>query len=201
MASCAAMLIRGALLTCLLITTVAAGCGGSDGGQSSAQRATAGGDTAAGTTAGGATATAAQGGTVSLQRIASVSNPTAMASPPGDTHRLFVTEQGGRIRVVRDDQVLDRAFLDISREVLSGGEQGLLGIAFAPDYATSGLFYVHYTNRSGDTRLVEYRRSSGSEDVADRGSARVVLRQKQPQPNHNGGQLAFGPDKLLYMPR
>jgi len=99
---------------------------------------------------------------------------------------------------VRDGRVLRAPFLDISPQVVSGGEQGLLGLAFSPDYARSGRFYVDFTDRNGDTRVVEYRRGA-SADRADPRSARQVLFQRQPEPNHNGGQLAFGPDGLLYV--
>jgi glucose/arabinose dehydrogenase len=151
------------------------------------------------TTGDGATSTQTERGRLSLEPIGRFTSPLTLTSPPGDTARQFVVEQGGRIRVVRDGEVLDRPFLDVSREITSGGEQGLLGLAFAPDYATSRRFYVHYTNRSGDTRLVEYRADPDDPDRADPGSARVLLRQDQPEANHNGGQLAFGPDGLLYM--
>jgi glucose/arabinose dehydrogenase len=92
---------------------------------------------------------------------------------------------------------LDTPFLDIRNQVTSGGEQGLLGLAFAPDYARSGLFYVYFTGRDGREHLVEYRRRSA--DGADPGSARTVFVHDDPEPNHNGGQLAFGPDGLLYV--
>ena len=81
----------------------------------------------------------------------------------------------------------------------SGGEQGLLSVAFAPDYASSGKFYVYYTDKAGDERIVEYRRSSSSADVANAGSARELLKIDDSEANHNGGQLEFGPDKLLYI--
>ena len=133
-----------------------------------------------------------------LTRIGTFASPVYVAQPPGERRRLFVVEQGGRIRVVRGGRVLGTPFLDISSRVVSGGEQGLLGLAFAPDYATSGRFYVNYTDRNGDTRIVEYRRGS-SPDRADAGSARQLIFQDQPESNHNGGQLAFGPDGLLYI--
>lgn len=135
---------------------------------------------------------------VKLTRIGTFSAPTYVAQAPGDVHRLFVVEQAGRIRVVRDGRVLGAPFLDIRRLVVSGGEQGLLSMAFAPDYATSGRFYVDYTDVNGNTRVVAYRRSR-SADRADPRSARLVLFQRQPQPNHNGGQLQFGPDGFLYI--
>ncbi len=143
-------------------------------------------------------ATAARSSAVKLTKIGSFSSPDYVAQPPGDTRRLFVLEQGGKIRVVRDGHVLRAPFLDLTSKVVSGGEQGLLGLAFAPDYASSGRFYVDYTDRSGNTRIVEYRRGS-SADRADPRSARQLLFQDQPEANHNGGQLAFGPDGLLYI--
>jgi glucose/arabinose dehydrogenase len=98
---------------------------------------------------------------------------------------------------MRGGKVLRTPFLDITSLVTSGGEQGLLGLAFAPDYASSGLFYVYYTTKDGNQRVVEYRRRSA--DVADPGSARQVLLMPDQESNHNGGMLLFGPDKLLYI--
>jgi glucose/arabinose dehydrogenase len=135
---------------------------------------------------------------VKLTRIGTFSAPVYVAQPRGERRRMFVVEQTGRIRVVRDGRVLGAPFLDLSSKVVAGGEQGLLGLAFAPDYATSGRFYVDYTDRNGDTRIVEYRRGT-SPDRADPDSARQLIFQDQPESNHNGGQLAFGPDGLLYV--
>jgi glucose/arabinose dehydrogenase len=132
-----------------------------------------------------------------LTKIGTFDAPVYLTQAPGDRHRLFVVEQAGRIRVVRDGRVLRAPFLDIRSRVVSGGEQGLLSMAFAPDYATSGRFYVDYTDLHGDTRVVEYRR--GSADRANPRSARLVLFQRQPQANHNGGLVLFGPDGLLYI--
>ncbi len=120
-----------------------------------------------------------------------------MTAPPGDKRRLFVVEQTGRIRLLKRGKLKSRPFLDLSSQVSCCGERGLLSMAFAPDYATSKLFYVDYTNRQGDTRVVEYRAASA--DRADPSSARVVLAVDQPEPNHNGGLLVFGPDKLMYV--
>lgn len=133
-----------------------------------------------------------------LTRIGSFDQPLYVTQAPGDRRRLFVVEQGGRIRVVRDGRTLARPFLDITGRVRSGGEQGLLSVAFAPDYAASGRFYVDYTDRAGNTQVVEYRRGA-SADVADPRSARRVLSQRQPESNHNGGLLLFGPDGRLYV--
>ena len=145
-------------------------------------------------------ATGAQGpGPLKLTKVGDFASPLFVTAPPGDRQRVFVVEQGGRIRVIRGGRRLRRPFLDVSAQIVSGGEQGLLGLAFAPDYARSRRFYVNFTNRSGDTRIVEYRARRSNPSVADPRSARVVLRQDQPEPNHNGGMLAFGPDRLLYV--
>jgi hypothetical protein len=118
--------------------------------------------------------------------------PLFLTSPPGDS-RLFVVEQGGLIRIVGGG-----TFLDVSALASDGGERGLLGLAFHPDYVTNGLFYVNYTDNSGDTRVVEYTRSSDPAR-ADATSAQVLLTVDQPASNHNGGWMGFGPDGLLYI--
>jgi glucose/arabinose dehydrogenase len=164
-----------------LVVVAFTACGSAPAGEAQTQPVTA--------------AAAARG--VKLTRIGTFVGPTYVAAAPGDPRRLFVVEQPGRIRVLRDGHVLRTPFLDIRAQVRSGGEQGLLGLAFAPDYATSGVVYVDYTDVNGDTRVVAYRRASA--ERADPRSARLVLFQRQPQPNHNGGQLAFGPDGLLYI--
>jgi glucose/arabinose dehydrogenase len=136
-------------------------------------------------------------GAVRLQKVGSFDAPVYVTAPPGDESRLFVVEKGGEVRVMKGGKTLDRPFLDVSDKVTTGSEQGLFSLAFAPDYASSGLFYVDYTDGNGDTQVVEYKRASA--DVADPGTARTVLSQKQPEPNHNGGLLLFGPDKQLYV--
>lgn len=118
--------------------------------------------------------------------------------------RLFVLEQAGRIRIVENGQVLTQPFLDITDRVgASASEQGLLGLAFHPDYATlgaanEGVFFVNYTDKNGTTRIVRYSVSNDDPNVADPASEIVYLSQEQPYPNHNGGSLAFGPDGYLY---
>ncbi len=134
---------------------------------------------------------------VRLTRIGTFDQPLYLDAPPGDASRLFVVERPGRIRIVRRGRVLRRPFLDIADRVSLGGERGLLSMAFAPDYARSGLFYVDYTDRSGNTNVVEYRRSRDLDRASPR-SRRLVLFQRQPEPNHNGGLIVFGPDGLLY---
>jgi glucose/arabinose dehydrogenase len=184
------------LLACALLALAVPGCGEEGGDRAEASRT----ETQAierETGGAGPAATGAQSGRVRLRRIGRFAGPLYVTAPPEDRRRVFVVEQGGRIRVVRGGRVLGRPFLDISRRIVSGGEQGLLGLAFAPDYATSRRFYVNYTDRAGDTRIVEFRASS--DDRADAGSARLLIRQDQPEANHNGGQLAFGPDRMLYI--
>jgi glucose/arabinose dehydrogenase len=138
-------------------------------------------------------------GGVRLEKLGDFDLPLYVTQPPGDPHHLFVVEQTGRVPVLTDGTREGRPFLDLSDEVSCCGEQGLLSIAFAPDYRRSGLVYADYTDRAGDTRVVEYRRSSSDPLTVDPGSARVVLRVDQPFPNHNGGLLMFGPDRLLYV--
>lgn len=136
---------------------------------------------------------------VKLSTIGRFSSPVLATVAPGDASRLFVVEQAGTIRVVRAGRTLPKPFLDISRQVGCCYERGLLGLAFAPDYRSTGRFYVDYTNTDGDSRIVEYRRSATDADRADPATARTVLAQQQPQSNHNGGHIVFGPDGLLYI--
>ena len=123
--------------------------------------------------------------------------PVDLASPPGDP-RLFVVEKGGRVRILRNGAVGSTPFLDLSGRVSTGSEQGLLGIAFDPAYATTGRFVVNYTDVNGDTRISAFH-VSADPDLADASSEAVLLPVSQPFANHNGGQLAFGPDGHLYI--
>lgn len=128
-----------------------------------------------------------------------LSQPVAFATAPGDG-RLFIAERTGRIRVVEGTTLRSSPFLDLSGVVGAGGsEQGLLGLAFDPDFATTRYFWVSYTDTQGDTRVVRYRRSLNNPAVADPASGTVVLAVDQPFANHNGGQIAFGPDGLLFV--
>jgi len=136
---------------------------------------------------------------VRLTEIGRFDAPVYVTQAPGGPE-LYVVEQGGAIRAIgKDGRVLSQPFLDISGDVTNAGEQGLLSVAFPPDYAKSGLFYVYFTDRSGDERLVEYRRSAQDPLRADPQSARLVLRFDDPFPNHNGGLALFGPDGYLYL--
>ncbi len=138
--------------------------------------------------------------TIRLERVVSgLRTPTGIASAHDGSGRLFITEKAGTVRIVRGGELLPQAFLDIRNLVGSGGsEQGLLGLAFHPRYATTGVFFVNYTDRNGDTVVARYRASADPER-ADPASATVVLAVKQPAANHNGGHLAFGPDGKLYI--
>jgi glucose/arabinose dehydrogenase len=135
---------------------------------------------------------------VKLKKVGSFASPIFVTAPRGDTHRLFVVERAGRIRVVKDGKKLARPFLDISSVVRTDSERGLLSMAFAPDYAKSGRFYIYFTDKTGDIRIQEYRQSSNP-DLASRSSARNLLRIAHREfSNHDGGQLQFGPDNYLY---
>ena len=126
--------------------------------------------------------------------------PVDIVAAPGDATRLFVVEQGGRIRILRNGAFAGTAFLDIAPLIATGGERGLLGLAFHPRYATNGRFFVDYT-RAGDgaTVIAAFTVTSGSADRADPASAQVLLTIAQPFENHNGGGLRFGPDGFLYI--
>jgi glucose/arabinose dehydrogenase len=143
---------------------------------------------------------AAEPGQVSglrLRRVGTFSEPTYVTAPPGDRSRLFVVEQGGTIRVVHRGRRIARPYLNIEGRVQSGGEQGLLSMAFAPNYRKSRRFYVYFTDNGGDIQVVEFR---GRGNRARKGSARRILSVEHSQfGNHNGGQLQFGPDGHLYI--
>ncbi len=126
-----------------------------------------------------------------------LSFPVFVDAPAGDD-RLFVATKDGQVHIITDGATLVEPFLDVSEQTNNEGEQGLLGLAFHPDYATNGLFYVHYSDRHGDTKIFEYRVSSNP-DLADPETARLLLVVTQPAGNHNGGMLAFGPDGYLYI--
>jgi glucose/arabinose dehydrogenase len=171
---------RFSVLPLLATFVVVSACGGSKGDAS--------------TPVGGTPAQSSRA--LHLVRIGSFDSPVFVTAPPGDTRRLMVVEQGGRIRVMRGGRLLSRPFLDISSRVVSGGEQGLLSMAFARDYATSHRFWVYFTNRNGDEEIDTFH--APSRDLADAGSVTRVLLQSDSESNHNGGQLQMGPDGYLY---
>ncbi len=139
-------------------------------------------------------------GTAVLSKIGAFERPVLVTAPPGDTRRIFVVEQRGTVQIVRDGEPLPAPFLDIRDKVKLLSEPGLLSIAFAPDYATSGRFYVFYntTAGNGDIRISEFRRHATDPDLAEPYSERVLLTIPKPWENHNGGMLQFGPDGFLY---
>jgi glucose/arabinose dehydrogenase len=134
---------------------------------------------------------------VRLAEIAQASSPVHLTAPASDP-RIFVVEQAGRIRILSGGQFAAEPFLELRDRVRSGGERGLLSLAFHPDYASNGFLYVNYTDAEGDTRIDRFT-VSGDPDVVDVASRLPILEVPQPFPNHNGGQLAFGPDGMLYI--
>ncbi|MGH7724942.1 MAG: PQQ-dependent sugar dehydrogenase [Candidatus Eiseniibacteriota bacterium] len=141
--------------------------------------------------------------TLTTVRIASgLSRPVFVGSPPGDP-RIFIVEQRGsdqrgRIKIYKNGAILPTPFLTTA-PLATGNEQGLLGLAFAPDYATSGNFYINYTDAIGRTRIVRHTASTANPDSANP-VGELLLSISQPFPNHNGGYLGFGPDGYLYIP-
>jgi glucose/arabinose dehydrogenase len=138
-----------------------------------------------------------------LVQVGDFKAPTFVTAPPLDTSHVYVVERAGTIRSLRDGVTQATPFLDITGLVSpTDGERGLLSMAFAPDYATSGRFYVYYTARTphlGDIQIDEFQRSASNPEVADPASRRPILTiEHSSQNNHNGGQLAFGPDGMLY---
>jgi glucose/arabinose dehydrogenase len=139
--------------------------------------------------------------TLALQEVTgNLDAPVFLTAPPGDPDRLFVVEKNGVIRIIRNNAILTTPFLDITSKTTKGSEQGLLGLAFHPDYASNGFFFVSYTAPGGGDAghsVVARYQVSANPDVA--GTAEVVvLTVDQPFSNHNGGMIAFGPDGYLY---
>lgn len=136
------------------------------------------------------------------ERVASgLTAPLLVKSPDGDPDRIFIVQQGGLIRIAdrNGGGVYPDPFLDVSGIIRSGGERGLLGLAFHPDYWTNGYFYINYTDTNGATNVARYSVSADDPDVADPASGKVLLTIAQPFSNHNGGNVVFGPDGFLYI--
>ena len=145
-------------------------------------------------------ASAVAGATVAAEiAVQGLSNPVDVANAGDGSGRLFVVEQAGVIRIVRDGAILGQPFLDIHERIASGGERGLLGLAFHPDYPTDPRFFVDYTDVNGDTVVASYVVDPAAPDRADPASETILLKVTQPFANHNGGAVVFGPDGMLYI--
>jgi glucose/arabinose dehydrogenase len=192
-------MVGGRLFVVLAFLLLSACSGDSDGPEGTPQPTSSGAEeTTAPSTDAGETDDAGppgRGGPLEIREFVSgLEAPVHATAAPGEPDRLYVVEQIGRIRIVENGQLLPEPFLDLVGEIAYGGEQGLLSMAFHPEYETNRLFYVNFTGPQGDTRVREYR-ADGPQPVA----TRVVLIVSQPYENHNGGQLVFGPDGLLYV--
>jgi glucose/arabinose dehydrogenase len=135
---------------------------------------------------------------IALAVVASGLDRPLYATAPAGDRRLFIVEQAGVVRIVRDGKLLPTPYLDLRDRVRSGGERGLLSIAFHPRYATNGFVFVNYTDHEGDTRVVRFT-VSADPDRADPATAKFILHVAQPYANHNGGHVLFGPDSMLYI--
>ncbi|MDP7062163.1 MAG: PQQ-dependent sugar dehydrogenase [Planctomycetota bacterium] len=127
-----------------------------------------------------------------------LSQPLLVTHAPGDTDRIFIVEQRGTVRVVKNGTMLGTYFLDVQALNSSGGERGLLGMAFHPDYDNNGWVFVNYTNNGGSTVVARYT-VSANPDVVNSNSAQIIMTISQPYSNHNGGDIRFGPDGYLYI--
>jgi glucose/arabinose dehydrogenase len=193
---------RGAAAALLALALLLAACSGGDGDQQAAPTTLPPTTTTPPTTEDGAGSTTTFGPAASsaqfrrarvrLVQVAELQQPVAMAVRPGD-RAVYVAEQTGAVRALRGGKVDPTPVVDISDQVTAGGEQGLLGLAFSPD---GRFLYLNYTDTAGDSRIAELTMRGRQ---ADPGSLRQLLRVEDPYANHNGGQLAFGPDRLLYI--
>jgi glucose/arabinose dehydrogenase len=139
-------------------------------------------------------------GRVALRRIhRRLSRPVLVTHAPGDASRLFIVEKTGTIRISRGGVLAREPFLDIASQVSGASEQGLLGLAFHPKFSSNRRLYINFTNRRGDTRVVEYRVDADRPDRVDTSTARELVAVDQPYTNHNGGHLVFGPDGKLWV--
>jgi glucose/arabinose dehydrogenase len=183
------MRLRRALVLSVLGTAVLAGCG--DSGEDEATTAVESVPTA--TAPGDA---GSVGADLTLRKIGDFDQPLYVTQPPG-ADDLYVVEKPGRIRIVRGGKTVGTPALDITDEVSDSGEQGLLSLAFAPDFESSRLLYIYFTGNDQDQHVVELR--ARDDGTFDPGSRREVLRMEDFAPNHNGGLLLFGPDRQLYI--
>jgi glucose/arabinose dehydrogenase len=125
--------------------------------------------------------------------------PVHLTAPPSGEDRLFVVEQAGTIRIIHNGKILPKPFLDIRDRVQSGGERGLLSLAFHPNYSLNRRFFVYYTERTGDLIIAEYRAGDDRNQADPSTERRLLAIEHRKYANHNGGQLAFGPDHFLYI--
>jgi glucose/arabinose dehydrogenase len=182
-------------LTLVIVLTTLAACSGDDDVDTTATQTPTTTTTAAPTTSAPSSTTASEpdlaAARITLTEVAhDLASPVALATRANDD-RLYIVEQGGRVRIVEDGTTVEEPVLEV--EVSGGNEQGLLGVVFSPDGAN---LYVDYTDPEGNTRVVEYAMDG---DVADTASRRELLFVEDPYPNHNGGELTFGPDGMLYI--
>jgi glucose/arabinose dehydrogenase len=185
---------RHLLVPVLAVITVAATACGSDG--SRAKEPSSRSSSTSASTAGPTSTTATPDphrARFTLTKIADVASPTAMAARPG-SDTLYVTEQVGRVRAIRNGALEPNPVIDLRDTIASGGERGLLGLAFSPDGQT---LFVDYTNKNGDTRVDAY--PMNADGTANRGARRELVAIAQPQPNHNGGNIVTGPDGMLWI--
>ena len=131
--------------------------------------------------------------------IEGVSQPVFVTHAGDNSDRLFVVEQGGTVQIIENGELLDTPFIDVSDRISTGSERGLLSMAFSPEYATNGEFYLNYTDENGDTVVARYQVRDNNPNRANRSSEEVILTVNQDFSNHNGGQLAFGDDGYLYI--
>jgi glucose/arabinose dehydrogenase len=186
------------MLTVGLVLSTLAGCSSGDDGDDRAEPSDARTGDEVATTGEESRPSGAQRRPVRLLRLGTFDQPTFLTAPRGDRRR-FVVQRDGQISIVRGRRKLGTPFLDISDRVAPPeGESGMLSMAFAPDYAESGRFYVYYTDNSGFLQIDQFRRSEGDPNRAEPGSRRSVMRVRHPRFNHKGGQLQFGPDGYLY---
>jgi glucose/arabinose dehydrogenase len=136
--------------------------------------------------------------TLGVEEVASGLDQPVYVTAPATDPRLFIVEQPGRIRIVENGKLLDKPFLDIVNKVGSGGERGLLSVAFHPQYRSNGFLFVNYTDKKGDTQIERYA-VSADKNAADPRTGKLILAIDQPYSNHNGGLNLFGPDGMLYI--
>ncbi len=183
-----------AIATAAATVLVAAGCSAGEVAQEPPPVQTPATQTPAGGQDSGGDPVALDALSLGLEPVARGFEAPLFATHAGDgSGRLFVVEQAGTVQVVRDGTVTEGPYLDLRREVTSGGERGLLGLAFAPDYATSGVFYVNYTNLDGDTVVARLIADDPASDRPRVGAPQVLLTVPQPYGNHNGGCIVFEP--------